>query len=160
MAEAIFHSRFDFQLNIILHIIIVEGRYITIVLRIDKYNIMSASDNEFEQYLNELNDILIETFPTDCLDNLYLPGSIHEVVWLPCIYGWRSSLVLSPFPISTETIPSPSPYITFICPLLIPSSFLNSHVCNCSLNVLRLAIPLWSAHVCLFIFWRTLSPVP
>ena len=90
---------------------------------------MSASDNEFEQYLNELNDILVETFPTDCLDNLYLPRSIHEVVWLSCIHVWRSSLVLSTtFPVSTETIPSPSPYITFICPLLIPSSFLNSHV--------------------------------
>ena len=87
-----------------------------------------GADNEFEQYLNELNDLLVETFPTDCLDNLYLPRSIHEVVWLSCIHGWRSSLVLSTLPVSTETIPSPSPYITFICPLLIPSSFLNSHV--------------------------------
>ena len=44
---------------------------------------MSASDNDFEQYLNELNDILVETSPTDCLDNLYLPRSIHEVM-----YSW------------------------------------------------------------------------
>ena len=27
---------------------------------------LSASDSEFEQYSHELNDILVETYPTDC----------------------------------------------------------------------------------------------
>ena len=31
----------------------------------------------------------------NCLDNLNLPRSIPEVVWLSCIHGWRPSLVLS-----------------------------------------------------------------
>ena len=89
---------------------------------------MSASDNEFEQYLNELNDILVETFRMGCLDNLNLPRSIHEVVWLSCIHEWRSSLALSTFPVSTETIPSPtSPnlpiyYIHLSPSILTPSS--------------------------------------
>ena len=34
---------------------------------------MSASDDEFEQYWNELSD-LVETFPMDCLDYLNLPS--------------------------------------------------------------------------------------
>ena len=106
---------------------------------------MSSSDNEFEQYLNELNDILVENFPTDCLDNLYLPRSIHEIM-----YSWVAiSLVLSTFPVSTETIPSPIPYITFICPHLIPSSFLNSHVTVVSTFYgLRYRYP-FGLHICL-----------
>ena len=39
---------------------------------------MSGSDDEFELYLNELNDLL-ETFPMDCLDHLNFPRFIHGV---------------------------------------------------------------------------------
>ena len=39
---------------------------------------MSGSDDEFEQYLNELNDLL-ETFPMDWFDYLNFPRSIHGV---------------------------------------------------------------------------------
>ena len=35
---------------------------------------------------------------------------------MPCIHGWQSSLVLKNIPCLSETIPSPSPYITFIFP--------------------------------------------
>ena len=98
---------------------------------------MSASDNEFEQYLNELNDILVETFPTDCLDNLYLPRSIHEVMYswvaiqpclkyIPCLY--RDNSITQPI-YYIHLSPSDS--------ILIPQQ-----PCNCSLNILRLAIPL------------------
>ena len=76
---------------------------------------MSGSDDEFGQYWNALND-LIESFPMDswishgCLDYLYLPRSIHGVIWRSRIHGWRSNLVLSTFTVSTETSPSPNPY--------------------------------------------------
>ena len=65
-----------------------------------------------------------KTSPMDWFDTLnnYLPRSIHEVVWLSWIHGWWSSLVLITFPVSAKTIPSPSPYITIICPLLTPFS--------------------------------------
>ena len=66
-------------------------------------------------------------FSHDCLDNFNLPRSIHEVVWLPCIHGWRSSLVLKYIPCLSETIPSPSPYRYYIH--FPPSdSILNDHV--------------------------------
>ena len=50
-------------------------------------------------------------FSHGLFDNLNLPRSIHEVIWLSGIHGWRSSLVLITFPASAKTIPSPNPYI-------------------------------------------------
>ena len=155
---------------------------------------MSSSDDEFEQYLNELNDILSmgaaservatcmgldptnlfenltwdpliilfcrdvlthykldptifstpavplytsRDFSHDCLDNLNLPRSIHEVVWLSCIHGWRSSLVLSTFPALQKQFHYPAHILLWFSPS----------------DVFWLTIPLWSAHVWPFIFW-------
>ena len=41
---------------------------------------MSGSDDEFEQYLNELRDLLdIETLPMDCFDYSNFSRSIHGI---------------------------------------------------------------------------------
>ena len=69
---------------------------------------MNASDDEFEQYLNELNDI-VETVVLWITPNyVYLDPSINEVSWLSWIHEWPSSLVLSAFthPITTFCFPS------------------------------------------------------
>ena len=100
-------------------------------------------------------------FSHDCLDNFNLPRSIHEVDWLPCIHGWQSSLVLKNIPCLSETIPSPSPYITFIFP---SNSIFNVHVglYYSSLNVFRLTIP-YDLHMSVHSYSgdrRTLSHVP
>jgi hypothetical protein len=51
------HSRFDSLLAYLLlyfiYLYLNEDNYIQIVLQINTYTIMSASDNEYEQYLNE-----------------------------------------------------------------------------------------------------------
>ena len=84
---------------------------------------MSGSDDEFGQYWNKLND-LIESFPMDCLDYLYLQRSIHAVIRRSRIHGWRSNLVLSTFTVSTETSPSPNPYrlLHSFDPFIMPPS--------------------------------------
>ena len=65
-------------------------------------------------------------FSHDCLDNLNLPRSIHEVAWLSGIHGWQSFLVSSTFPVSTETIHHP---VHTLHSFVSPSDFiLNSHV--------------------------------
>ena len=82
---------------------------------------MSASDDEFEQYLNELNDI-VETPPVDYPD--YLDPSINEVSWLPWIHEWPSSLVLSAFDYCLTQFHHPACYILLPPPDSIP----NHHV--------------------------------
>ena len=65
--------------------------------------------------------------------------------------------------VSTETMPSPSLYISSICPIvtLFSLSFISHHVVP-TLSMLSmliwLATPLWSAHVYPFIFWRNAFP--
>ena len=77
---------------------------------------MGTSDDEFEHNLNELNDIV--DFPwIVSITSIYLDPYTNYVGWLSWIRGWRSSPVLSTFPVSTETMPSPS---LFIC--LLPTS--------------------------------------
>ena len=95
---------------------------------------MNALDDEFQQYLKELNDIVETVVLWITLCN-YLDPSINEVSWPSWIHMWPSSFVSSAFtqPINT----------TFCFPLLTRSS---TTICPRISSVSGLATTLWSAH--------------
>ena len=105
---------------------------------------MSGSDDEFEQYLNELNDLL-ETFPMDCLTSITLIflDSSTELSWLSRISRMANQPRIKYILLSLPRQVHHSAHIfTFIWPLL-HDSILSSTSSICSPDVFRLSTP-WS----------------
>ena len=79
---------------------------------------------------------------------------------MPCIHGWQSSLVLKNIPCLSETIPSPSPYITFIFPFWLHPQRSCRPIAVSTFSGLRCPFDL---HMYVHSYsgdWRTLSHVP
>ena len=79
---------------------------------------------------------------------------------MPCIHGWQSSLVLKNIPCLSETIPSPSPYITFIFPFWLHHQRPCRPIEVSTFSGLRYPFDL---HMSVHSYsgdWRTLSHVP